>query len=93
MAASAERRVLIADAPLHCGELTLKWLSSCGRRNSDHAGPLRGDRLIRLNSYAIVSVVQSNGVSTGKKVVWIILILFLPVLGWIIWWLAGPRSR
>ena len=43
--------------------------------------------------YAIVSVVQSNGVSTGKKVVWILLILFLPVLGFIIWWLAGPRSK
>ena len=43
--------------------------------------------------YAIVSVVQSNGVSTGKKVVWILLILFLPVLGFIVWWLAGPRSK
>ena len=43
--------------------------------------------------YAIVSVVQSNGVSTGKKVVWILLILFLPLLGFIVWWLAGPRSK
>lgn len=43
--------------------------------------------------YAIISVVQSGGTSTGKKVGWILLILFLPVLGFIIWWLAGPRTR
>lgn len=43
--------------------------------------------------YAIISVVQSTGSSTGKKVVWTLLILFLPVLGFIIWWLAGPRGK
>lgn len=43
--------------------------------------------------YAIISVVQAGGTSTGKKVVWTLLILFLPVLGFIIWWLAGPRGK
>jgi hypothetical protein len=43
--------------------------------------------------YAIISVVQSTGTSTGKKVAWILLILFLPVVGFIIWWLAGPSSK
>lgn len=42
--------------------------------------------------WAIVSVVQSSA-STGKKVLWIILILFLPVLGFILWWLLGPKGR
>ena len=41
--------------------------------------------------YAIVSVIGSNE-TPGKKVVWIILILLLPLLGWIIWLIAGPRS-
>ena len=43
--------------------------------------------------YAIISVIQNGGTSTGKKVVWTLLILFLPVLGFIIWWLAGPKGK
>ena len=42
--------------------------------------------------WAIVSTVGSDR-STGKKVLWIILILLLPVLGWLIWLFIGPRAR
>jgi hypothetical protein len=42
--------------------------------------------------WAIVSVV-SSGLSTGKKVLWILLILILPVLGFVIWFLVGPRGK
>jgi len=42
--------------------------------------------------YAIVSTVQSRE-STGTKVVWIVVILLLPLLGVILWWLFGPKSR
>ena len=41
--------------------------------------------------WAIVSTVQS-GASTGAKVIWIVLILILPVLGLLIWLIAGPRG-
>jgi Phospholipase_D-nuclease N-terminal len=41
--------------------------------------------------WAIVKVVQS-GASTGAKVLWIVLILVLPVIGLIVWLLAGPRA-
>jgi succinate dehydrogenase/fumarate reductase cytochrome b subunit len=41
--------------------------------------------------WAIVNVFQSNA-TTGKKVLWIVLVLVLPVLGFIIWFLAGPRG-
>lgn len=41
--------------------------------------------------YAIIQVLGS-GVSTGKKVLWSLLILVLPVVGLIIWFFAGPRS-
>ncbi len=58
-----------------------------------HVSGLWGLLILIADIYAIISVVQSNGVSTGKKVVWTLLILFLPVLGFIIWWLAGPRSK
>lgn len=41
--------------------------------------------------WAILNIVQSS-VSTGKKLVWILLVLLLPLLGLIIWFLAGPRD-
>jgi hypothetical protein len=41
--------------------------------------------------WAIVNIAQS-GATTGKKVLWIVLVLVLPVLGLILWFLLGPRS-
>ena len=41
--------------------------------------------------WAIVNIVQS-GATTGSKVVWIVIILLLPVLGLLIWLLAGPKG-
>lgn len=41
--------------------------------------------------YAIVQVITS-GASTGSKVLWTVLILILPVIGFIAWLIAGPRS-
>jgi hypothetical protein len=41
--------------------------------------------------WAIVNVFGSSA-STGGKVIWTVLILLLPILGFIIWLVAGPRS-
>ncbi|PTN35340.1 PLDc N-terminal domain-containing protein [Desulfonatronum sp. SC1] len=41
--------------------------------------------------WAIVQIFQSRA-STGSKVFWIVLILLLPLIGLIIWFLAGPRG-
>ncbi|MCF7699317.1 PLDc N-terminal domain-containing protein [Loktanella sp. M215] len=41
--------------------------------------------------YAIYQVLTS-GSSTGSKVVWTLAILILPVLGFIVWLVAGPRG-
>jgi hypothetical protein len=41
--------------------------------------------------WALVHVAQSNA-SPGGKAIWIALILLLPVLGFILWLLLGPRS-
>ena len=42
--------------------------------------------------WAIVSTFQSPA-STGKKVLWIVLVLVLPVIGFLLWLLAGPKSK
>ncbi|ANB33733.1 PLDc N-terminal domain-containing protein [Rhodovulum sulfidophilum] len=44
-----------------------------------------------LDIWAIVSVLNS-GTGTGNKVLWILLVLLLPLVGFIIWLIAGPRS-
>ena len=48
--------------------------------------------VLALDIWAIVSIIGS-GTTTGKKVLWVLLVLILPVLGFIIWLIAGPRSR
>ncbi|MGR3698204.1 MAG: PLDc N-terminal domain-containing protein [Roseovarius sp.] len=47
--------------------------------------------LLILDIWAIISVVGS-GATTGKKVLWVVLVLLLPLLGFILWLLFGPRS-
>lgn len=41
--------------------------------------------------YAIINIAGSSA-EPLKKALWIVLILVLPVLGFIIWWFAGPKS-
>ena len=55
-------------------------------------GGILGLIVLALDIWAIISVLGS-GVSTGAKVLWILLVLLLPVLGLIIWLLAGPRGK
>lgn len=43
-----------------------------------------------VSVWAIIQTFQS-GATTGVKVFWTVLILILPVFGFIIWLLAGPR--
>ena len=53
---------------------------------------LLGLIILALDIWAIVSIVQSSA-TTGKKVLWILLVLILPVVGLILWFLLGPRGK
>jgi succinate dehydrogenase/fumarate reductase cytochrome b subunit len=48
--------------------------------------------ILVLDIWAIINVLKS-GTDTGMKIVWVLLILLLPVLGLIIWAIAGPRGN
>jgi hypothetical protein len=48
--------------------------------------------ILALDIWAIINVLKS-GAETGKKILWILLIVILPVLGLIIWAIAGPRGN
>ena len=52
---------------------------------------LVGIVILIADIYAIYQVLTS-GASTGAKVLWTLLILILPLIGFIIWLIAGPRG-
>ncbi|MDP8986351.1 MAG: PLD nuclease N-terminal domain-containing protein [Pseudomonadota bacterium] len=41
--------------------------------------------------WALVNVFQS-GADTGRKVLWTVLIIVLPLLGFILWYFLGPKT-
>ncbi len=58
--------------------------------NSGYGGIL-GLIILAADIWAIINVLQS-GTSTGKKVLWVLGIIILPVLGFILWLIFGPRG-
>lgn len=54
-------------------------------------GGLGGLIVLILDIYAIVKIVGSDA-GTGAKVLWILIVLLLPVLGVILWFLFGPKG-
>lgn len=47
--------------------------------------------ILALDIVAILKTIQSSA-SVAKKTVWILIILFLPLLGLILWYFFSPRA-
>ncbi|HTT02789.1 MAG TPA: PLD nuclease N-terminal domain-containing protein [Steroidobacteraceae bacterium] len=54
-------------------------------------GGIWGLLVLIADVWAIVNIFQSSD-TTGKKVLWTVLVIVLPVLGFILWLLLGPRT-
>ena len=54
-------------------------------------GPLIGLVILVLDIVAIVDVLKS-AFDTGKKVLWVVLILVLPVIGMVLYFLIGRKK-
>lgn len=52
---------------------------------------ITGFIILVLDVWAIIQTFQSRA-SMGAKVFWTVLILILPILGFIIWLFFGPRA-
>jgi succinate dehydrogenase/fumarate reductase cytochrome b subunit len=52
---------------------------------------LIGLLILIADVWAILNIFQSSE-STGSKALWTVLVLVLPVLGFVIWYFAGPKS-
>ena len=56
-----------------------------------HGGGLWGILVLVADIWAIVNIFQSAA-DTGKKVLWTVLVIILPVLGFILWYFLGPKT-
>ena len=54
-------------------------------------GGLGGLIVLIADVWAIVNILQS-GASTADKVLWTVIVVVLPILGFILWFFLGPRT-
>jgi len=59
--------------------------------NMNTGGGLIGLLILIGDIWAIINILQSNA-GMGAKLLWILLVVLLPLLGLIIWFVAGPRG-
>ncbi|WP_246032907.1 PLD nuclease N-terminal domain-containing protein [Falsirhodobacter xinxiangensis] len=52
---------------------------------------LGGLVILALDLWALISIYNSSATS-GKKLLWALLVIILPILGFLIWLVAGPRG-
>lgn len=52
---------------------------------------LGGIIILALDLWALISIFNS-GATTGKKILWSLLVILLPVAGFLVWLLFGPRA-
>lgn len=48
--------------------------------------------ILILDVFAILMIMQSASKSI-EKLIWVLLVLFLPLIGFIVWYLAGPGRK
>jgi hypothetical protein len=56
-----------------------------------YRGGLWGLIVLVADIWALINILQS-GADTGTKVLWVVLVIFLPVLGFILWYFIGPKT-
>ncbi len=59
--------------------------------NFGYGGGILGLLILIGDIWALINIFQSS-VSNGKKLIWILVVLLLPLLGLILWFFAGPRD-
>ena len=52
---------------------------------------LGGLIVLAADVWAIINIIQSPD-TTGKKVLWTVVVILLPVLGFILWYFMGPKT-
>jgi hypothetical protein len=56
-----------------------------------YQGGIFGLIVLIADVWAIVNIFQSRA-DTGSKVLWIVVVFVLPLLGFILWYIWGPKT-
>lgn len=54
-------------------------------------GGILGLLVLIADVWALINIIQSSA-DTGRKVIWVVIVLLLPPLGVILWFFLGPRT-
>lgn len=54
-------------------------------------GGIIGLLVLIADIWAIINVIKSSA-SSGTKIIWVLVIIFLPVVGFIAWLIFGPKG-
>jgi len=57
----------------------------------NYGGGIGGLIVLIADVWAIINILQSSATS-GNKLLWIVLVVLLPVIGFLFWLALGPRS-
>jgi hypothetical protein len=52
---------------------------------------IAGLLILAADIWAIINIAQSSS-SNGRKVGWILIVMLLPVLGFLLWFFLGPKG-
>lgn len=52
---------------------------------------LFGVIIFALDVWAVMSIINSAA-SRNEKIIWVLIVAILPVIGFVVWWFAGPKA-
>ena len=55
-------------------------------------GGILGVLILIGDIWALINILQSS-VDNGKKLLWVVVVVLLPLVGLILWYFMGPRDR
>jgi len=55
-------------------------------------GGILGVLILIGDIWALINILQSS-VENGKKLLWVVVVVLLPLVGLILWFFMGPRDR
>lgn len=60
--------------------------------NFGYGGGILGVLVLIGDIWALINILQSSA-DNGKKLLWVVIVVLLPLLGLILWFFLGPRDR
>lgn len=55
-------------------------------------GGIIGILILIGDIWALINILQSSA-DNGKKLLWVVVVVLLPLIGLILWYFLGPKSR